>query len=637
MKDNIYIEMEIEGINPFKWMNLKEANKKVKKFYRYLINRMKKEGKDEHIIDILRKVVHCKSGGIRIEQVTEDSMEIDITNRETTVKLKIYRCKKKLCLECNEESRAELAEKMNLIIEGTKEEGKGVTMLTIVAPMVYELEEGVTEEEIDEKFSEVLRRLAKENKKRTLKGKFCIEDITVIEEVAFDIITLRPYRHGHLIITFSNEEEKKEFQKKEEEFKEYVFRLIKKNIKIKEEKKYKKKFFYITKVKNDRGEEELITPKNGEYFRKSHNKGEERFKRWNKKRVEYFSQSENFDKEREVFTRVDKRDRKLIEEFYIKVWKEAEGGLFCLKEGELVSLGGEITKEDRRLKKTNYEKYKRVIRLKTYGVKKFLEYIKLWYKGKEEGAIRNPNVRRKVRISNNHIKIAGGAEEMKKKIRAKREEDWRKEKERTIQSIKKFTVMEVTEENEEVKEIAVDNLKKENQKEIGREQDRLLKSFRISKDRIDKEIIDRKTKIYQIGTELYNYMEMELAFETDWEVSMENIRGCFFGQDRIRYADGKTMKRLYELTEKYNLDRSQIYVSRYKYGEEEESKYFPKIKIDEKLDKEIETKIGITLEEYRKLWYYYSVKELEETVKLLIENRGNREGVKEILKRMGIK
>ena len=78
--------MEIEGINPFKWMNLKEANKKVKKFYRYLINRMKREGKDEHIIDILRKVVRCKSGGIRIEQVTEDSMEIDITNRETTVR-----------------------------------------------------------------------------------------------------------------------------------------------------------------------------------------------------------------------------------------------------------------------------------------------------------------------------------------------------------------------------------------------------------------------------------------------------------------------------------------------------------------------------------------------------------------------
>ena len=643
VKKNILIQMEELGINPFgKYLSLSVAMNKANEYYKYKMAKMKPEDKDYFLLDTLRRTSQCCccSKHTVLESNNSRACNEVLERRNLRENLVLSKtignvCNKLFCLRDNEINRNEKVDELDLIIEDLKKLGHGLIMVTIVAP--FRIEGGISQRDKVDKFHKVLNSLFRTNIKKT-KARFKILNyISEVEELAWSIVNFQQFIHVHIMIEFKNEGDKEYFQERFDEFKEYVFKAISKAFKIEDEDNYKKDCVYVTKVIDKETGETLLTPKDGDYFRKSYKDGENRFKDWNEKRIKYFSVSENFDREREIFNsdRLTDGDRKLISDFYHK--KIVEQKLFCFKEGEMVSLGGRITKEDRKLKESNPALYKKIINLKMYGVRRFYETAGCYYRPKEEGMSRTPNVYQLFRIGNNGKKYSGGAEEIKKRIKeTKRQAIERREKE-VAESCQDAVAEEVAKENLEVKNIAESNRKEENREEIYKEQIRLLESKGIKRDRVNKEIIDRMVKIYAISVNVSNYLYLDLAFKTNWDITIQSIRDCFYDEKTMKLHNKEgILKSLYELTELYSIDRTGIFISRYMFKDDEYAKYFPKLDIDENLERELKAKIGITLKEYSKMWYYYTPEELHEVVDKLIDNPvpEDRESVMKILERM---
>ena len=632
-------EMEYLGINPFQYMSLGLAVEKANFFYKYLMNTLSQEDEDYYMVDIIKKELLCSyRKAVDSENFipcSEVSVLRKVGNQECYNKHLINICKKIICLLCNERSRAEDSEILTAELKELKKLGDEFIMLTVVAPLY--LEDNITLQERVDKFHEATDKIFHTNSKCTLKCKYNIEGVIMSEEeFAFSIVGLTPYLHMHIYLDFETAEDKKNFQAKFEDFRKFVFKIMSKHFNIANKKSYKKDCIYVTKAEGDKeGEGDFITPKNGNYIRKSHIEGRERIAKWNDMRVTAFSISENFDKEKKVFVRISDKERELIREFYRK--GIIAKGKFCLREGEMVALGGRITKEDLALKETNPELYKKIMYLKTYGVRRFYQLARCYYRPKKEGSERNSNVYPLNRFSSKIRKRVGGSVGLKEIVKEDRARK-REEKERELEySNREVTAREAGEKREEIKEIAEENLKEENNEKIIEYKERLAESAGLDRRDLDQEIIRRKTEVYKIGTELYNYVQLKLAYKNNWTVSMETVRECFFKEGMLLNLDGKVTERLYRLTEEYNLDRSQIFISPYFFGKEEYSEYFPKIRDNRELERRLITRLGITLKEYNELWYNYSISELKLKVEEIIANGGKRDKVKVILKEMNLK
>lgn len=622
-----FVAMEKERIIPFgKFSSKKEAEDKVRLVLRYFLDSLKPGDKLYYMKHVFEQILKCQTGKLigtnNSEMYAEEAVHID---RIEKLWVRESCNNSVICIECSTEYREDKVERLNLILAESKRRGEYSVMVTIVAPLY--LNEKISEREKIRRFYDAIKSIFKENKKEFEKNFHICGGDSPFFEIPVKITDFKMYLHVHFVCTFSSKEEQKLFLEVFETFKEKVYRAMGKQFDIKDKDYYRKNCAYVNIEENpETGEKNIVELKDVDYLKKSYGfKKDKRFEKWAELRTEHFSKLENFDREANVFREVSEEDEKEIRRFYSEVMAKSgeDGKCFCLRYDELVQIGGKITKGDLALKETDYERYKRVMHLKTWATKLHIEQLSCLYEpGKRQ--IAYPLIR----ISTKHYQKLGGAEVVKailkeeknkqrlEKELKRREEDELKRRNEEIESI------ESEEKRKEVKSIVKDNeIKLE---EVKNERIRLVEEVGLNYEKLDLETFYRRYRILRVGTRLHRYIALGLVRKMitnlNWLDCIKNERG---GLD---IKNG--LKRLYEVTEEYGLEREQIFISEYIFKDNEYAKYFPKkVESNKIIEKRLKDRLGITLSEFDNIRYYYRLNELKQIVDLLIENSKKRESI----------
>lgn len=594
----IFIEMEREGINPFSYYgSKKEGEEKVREVIKYLVRGLKEGDELYYMKHRYEQVLRCPEGRVIGINLGEEYREEMRSIRGGLKKIWIRDvCGHTICLNCSEENRAEQVEKINRIIEDSRSKGEITIMVTIKAPEY--IRDKIGEGERLKRYSKAIESIIWDNTK-AFKKQFYTDRKAVFTELPIKVTDFKMMIHSHILMTFKNEEDLNKFKENVEKFKDKVYRAMSKQYEIENKEYYRDNCVYIS----DRELEDA------EYLRKAYGKNRGMYEEWGRAREDYFSQLNSFDKDKGVFSYIGDREEGLIRQFYQKVYPTLNrrgNNCFCYSYEDLVWIGGKIEEGDRRLKDMDYERYKRVMILKTWAIKIYIRAISNLY---EEG--KKYIVHRLIRIGRNYYKgVEGGIESIKEGIKERRIK-MRKDTEERDRAISRESRVE-----EEIKRVG-----KEDKKELIREESKrniedkgiikkgLIEYIGMDYEKVEDEIFYRDVRVLRIGSRLHRYMARG--------VYGDNWLDCMKGRDgKLDIKEG--LKKLYEFTEEHGIDRSQIFISEYKFKGDEYERYFPKkVESDKSIDRELRDKLGITLQEYDNLGIYYNVEELEGVIEEL--------------------
>ena len=632
---DFFKSLEREQIEPFQVISRSQVLKKLKEFIRKYKEFRPKD--NSSFPERLANVLKCKTSRIDLEErkITRESEESESTTRAGSIKnnrgMELL-CKAILiCLDCTEKEIGKKVDELNEILERNREQGVESVMVTVVIPSYFK--EKITRKELCDLFHRVIG-LFRRNREKLLKD-FFIMDLHRIEELAWKLDNFENYFHVHLIVEFENKENRVKFQKVEEEFREYVFRKIErvfKNYGIKDEEYTRRNCVYFSKedsINPKTGMKDLIVLENGEYFRKTYEKDLKTVEKLSECRYEYFkANSKNFDKEKRVFKEITEGDLELIEKFYKEVLPKCNSRgnkTFCLHNWVMAMLGGGITKEDKKLKEEDRKAYNRRVKLKMYGLKKMFDTIECYYGDKKEGISRLPSILYPLwSFSRKSVKLVGGSKEIKARAKERRIQRFEEIKEERLQNEKDCrieTKAKLTQ-DEEIRRNAEENRKKIG--EILEIKQKLTKAVGLSLDKIEKEILRRTTVVHSITWDVSDYLN---SSEETPGVNSQSLYDCLIDEEFKEYdkLDRKNgLKKLYEFTEKYKVDRSGVRINHFRFEGDEYCKYFPYIRVDRKLEKKFKERTGMTLREFDELEVIYSLSELEGIIERLSENSKER-------------
>lgn len=624
-------ELEQEQIEPFQVISRNHVLEKMRRFIKYYKETFPKN--KSSIPERLAKVLKCKTSRIEIgeqksvpeSELSDSSTEIKSTRNDKGMEM---RCKIWFyCLDCTEKMIEIKVDELNEILERGSELGREFVMITIVAPIYFKNK--ISRKTLCDLFHKVIKIIFGHDTK-LLNERFHILGTHRIEELTWRLDNFENLNHGHFILEFENKGERVEFQKLEKEFKEYVFKRMKRvfrNYEIEGEEYTKQNSVYFSKEEFINPETEmrdLVVLENGEYFRKTYEKDSEILKRISDYRVEYFSaNSKNFNKEKRVFRKTTEEDLELIKRFYSEVlpkYNSRGNKTFCLHNWIMAMLGGAITKEDEELKKVDKKAYAKRMKLKMFGFKKMFQTFDCYYGDKKEGISRLPSILYpQWSFSRKSVKSVGGRKEITSRAKEKRVQRYEniknekllKEKDCRIRLKAKLTQDEGIKKNAEENRYRIE--------EISEIKKKLTDTIGLSLDKIDKEILHRTISVHSITWEISDYLNWELMED----VTTDDLYRCLIEDDFKEYDrldTEKGLEKLYNFTEKYKVDRSGVRINHFRFEGDKYCKYFPYIRVDKELEEKFIERTGLTLREFDELEVIYSIKELEEIIKELCKN-----------------
>lgn len=638
MNENIlnnFVEMERYKINPFGCFgNMNKAIGKEKKVVQYLVDTLKPEDEIYFMLHRFKQMLKCQRG-IILDRNEEINTNIYTGESENPGTLDSHFAKEDcgydIDIHCSTKKRGKKVDEMNMILEECKKKGMPSIMVTIVPP-IY-LDTPYSDKEMITIFHRAIQAIFRSNQKH-FKKKFYVHAKSKFYEIPVKAIDFRTYLHTHFVMTFLDKGSKKKFLKKFDQFKKKVYEIMAKHFNIKDKEYYKENCAYIRIISDSKTEEkDILELENAEYLRKSYGgkkgKSKKKFKDWDEKRRKYYLDNlknpNHFDRNKGIFINFSEDEEKVVKDFYSKVFvkTEKDDKFFCLNFDEILWIGGDITRKDLALRKKDYNLYCKIMHLKTWALKRYLRQLSYLYDPDRATIAIRP-----YRIGNEHYSMIGGSDKVKEELKKIREEKREKRemkvreeyrnnrREETIESIKDEKV------KREIKEISEDNNSR--YEEVKKQKTKLAKFAGFTFNKIDSEIFYRWYRVFRTGTKLYNYLWENNELDILPEDLTECLRDEKDEKGGLDWKDG--LKRLYELTEENNLDRSQIFLSEYLFKGNEYEKYFPvKITSDKSIDSALELKLGITLKEFNSIWYYYRIEELKSIVAQLIKNAKTRE------------